>query len=75
MSKFKGEFTIIEKYCKSCSLCISVCPVKILQISKNKTNSKGYDPIEVIDEDKCIGCESCTLICPDGAINVKKILR
>ena len=75
MSKYTGEFVIIEDYCKSCGLCISVCPVDILKISTGKTNFKGYDPVEVIDKDKCIGCESCSLICPETAINVKRIER
>lgn len=66
----KGRVKFDEERCKGCELCISVCPVKILQLHDTNINSKGYHPVCVIDEDKCIGCASCALMCPDGAISV-----
>ena len=58
--------------CKSCELCINACPKKILRISKNKMNLKGYRTAEIIDEDSCIGCMSCALVCPDCAIEIEE---
>lgn len=65
--------TIIdEKVCKGCSLCVSVCPKKILELAADRINPKGYNPAQCIDESKCIGCAMCAMICPDSAIEVEK---
>ncbi len=38
----------------------------------NKTGSwRSYRP--TVDKNKCIACSLCTKICPDGAINLKKV--
>ena len=58
---------INEERCKSCSLCVSVCPKKVLRIS-TRLNPKGYHPVELFDNDGCISCGFCYLICPDAAI-------
>ncbi len=58
--------------CKGCSLCVSVCPKKILDIDKSKVNAKGYFPACCVDESKCIGCAFCATICPDSVIEVFK---
>ena len=67
-----AKITINETVCKGCSLCTGVCPKKILELSKDKLNAKGYHPAEIIDESKCIGCAFCATICPDCAIKVEK---
>jgi 2-oxoacid:acceptor oxidoreductase delta subunit (pyruvate/2-ketoisovalerate family) len=37
---------------------------------KNHTGSwRTFKP--VIDEDKCIGCKRCTLVCPDNAMRMQ----
>ncbi|MFQ7291473.1 MAG: 4Fe-4S dicluster domain-containing protein [Monoglobales bacterium] len=61
---------INEERCKSCGLCVSVCPKKIIDISRAKMNDKGYRPAEIIDVEKCIGCAFCATICPDCAITI-----
>ena len=66
----KGVVKFNEERCKGCELCISVCPVKILTLHETKINSKGYRPAWVKDAGRCIGCGSCALMCPDGAISV-----
>ncbi len=58
--------------CKSCGLCVSVCPKQIISISKSEINSKGYFVSELIDTEKCIGCAFCAMMCPDSVIEVEK---
>ncbi|AOY75267.1 4Fe-4S dicluster domain-containing protein [Clostridium formicaceticum] len=65
------KVNILEKYCKSCGLCIDVCPKKILEIGE-KSNQKGYFTVVCKDEEKCIGCALCGMMCPDVAIEVYK---
>ena len=63
---------INEERCKSCGLCVSVCPVNILRIS-DRLNSNGYRTAEVVDPDnKCTRCRFCAFICPDVAIEIYK---
>lgn len=66
-----AKVEVIEKFCKSCSLCIEVCPKKILTIG-DKTNEKGYFTVKCTDQEKCIGCALCAKMCPDVAIEVYK---
>lgn len=61
-----------KAYCKSCGLCVDVCPKHIISISKNEINSKGYFVAEVTEKDKCIGCAFCAIMCPDCVIEVEK---
>ncbi len=55
--------------CKSCGICVELCPMKILRISNN-VNKYGYRYVEVIDESKCTGCRICERYCPDFAIYI-----
>ena len=54
--------------CKSCYLCIDVCPKKL--IHKSETIGKtGENIVEFIDKNnECLGCAQCALVCPDIAI-------
>ncbi len=67
-----AKVTVYENICKGCGLCVYACPKKIMALSKDKINIKGYHPATLIDEDKCIGCKSCALMCPDVAIVVER---
>lgn len=64
--KFKDE------RCKGCELCIAACPVNIIKLSETTLNVKGYRPACIDEMDKCIGCGSCGIMCPDGVISVYK---
>lgn len=69
----KGFVKINEDYCKSCELCISVCPKEILKIDSEKVNLKGYFPVTVTNMDDCIACANCARICPEIAISIGKL--
>ena len=56
--------------CKSCGLCVQACPKKIIKISEDKMNFRGYRPAEVIDREQCIGCACCAVMCPDCVIAI-----
>jgi 2-oxoglutarate ferredoxin oxidoreductase subunit delta len=64
--------TISENVCKGCSLCVEACPKKIIEISREALNEKGYNPARVVDMDACIACGMCAAFCPDSAIKVEK---
>lgn len=61
--------TLFPGLCKSCGECIVKCPVKCISWSKTVLGQLGEPSIE-IDENVCIGCETCEQICPDCAIEI-----
>ncbi|HZJ77519.1 MAG TPA: 4Fe-4S binding protein [Clostridia bacterium] len=63
---------IDENVCKGCELCVAACPKKIISISNDKLNAKGYHPAQLDDEEKCTGCAACAIMCPDCAITVER---
>jgi len=52
--------TWAAEYCKHCSTCVNICPVKNLEL---KTD-------EMVSLQKCIQCQLCMKYCPDFAIEV-----
>lgn len=57
--------------CKSCELCLEVCPKKIIKL-KDELNRLGYRPawVEDSDQELCISCALCARMCPDAVIEV-----
>ena len=54
--------------CKSCYLCIDVCPHGLIKKSEI-IGSTGEYVVEFNNiENKCIACSQCALVCPDIAI-------
>ncbi|MCX6799651.1 MAG: 4Fe-4S binding protein [Candidatus Falkowbacteria bacterium] len=66
----KKTYSHWSDLCKSCGLCIHVCPVKCLKWDDERLTFHGLSSI-TIDIDKCIACRQCERICPDSAIEVK----
>ena len=67
-----AKITVNENKCKGCGLCATACPKKLIVLSKDRLNAKGYHPAECIDFEKCIGCAMCATMCPDVAIVVER---
>lgn len=57
--------------CKSCGLCVAICPKKVLKIGTN-ANLKGYYFVETSEPESCIGCALCGMVCPDIALEIYK---
>ena len=51
-----------EELCIDCGACVSLCPVRAIELDKDWT-------IDVNDKE-CIGCKLCTYSCPTKAIKV-----
>ena len=67
-----AKVTIKTDLCKGCGLCIEACPKKIIEFDKDTVNIKGYRPVRIVDESKCIACAFCATMCPDCVLKVEK---
>lgn len=67
---FGKNAEIVPARCKGCGICIEKCPVKALKFGT--TLGVFATPTPEIDLEKCIACDNCNRVCPDGAINVRK---
>ena len=63
--------TITENYCKGCGFCVKYCPKQVLAIDA-ASGKKGYHTAKVTAPQNCVGCMSCALVCPEGAIGITK---
>ena len=64
MSK-RFSLEINKSWCKGCSLCVGICPKKVLELDDRVKCAP-------VRGDDCIGCRQCENICPDLAITVKE---
>ena len=56
---------ISTDHCKSCQLCVSVCPKHVLELDLATVNALGYHPVRLTDAASCTSCAWCARICPD----------
>ncbi len=59
--KDKVTFAVSCRHCET-PLCISACISGAL--------SKNADGVVTVDKEKCVGCGSCVMMCPYGAVEV-----
>jgi 2-oxoglutarate ferredoxin oxidoreductase subunit delta len=71
----KGYVEIDIEACKGCSLCVLNCPTECLALNTSDTNSYSLHYSYVVDQDKCIACMNCAVICPDAAITVYREVK
>jgi Fe-S-cluster-containing hydrogenase component 2 len=65
----QGEFhNYIPMVCQQCStpLCMEACPVNA--ISRHVETSAM-----IVNEDACVGCKVCAMVCPIGGINIDPV--
>jgi 2-oxoglutarate ferredoxin oxidoreductase subunit delta len=69
----RGTVVIDVDRCKGCELCTTVCAQKLLQMSAERFNARGYRPVQLVDPNgKCTGCALCAAICPDVVLTIYK---
>ena len=67
-----AKLTFQTNMCKGCALCVHACPKGLIEIAKDKLNSRGFHPAELTDAEACVGCASCAIMCPDCVISVER---
>lgn len=66
----KSEDMVKLSVCRHCEtpLCVDACVAGALRIDKN--NGRVF-----IDRDKCVGCWSCVMECPFGALKIQEVQK
>jgi len=57
------ELEITESWCKSCDICVKMCPERCLALDERQI-------VELVNPEACTGCRVCEWLCPDFAIAV-----
>lgn len=57
---------INPKWCKSCNICVSFCPKKVLEMGEGRVP-------EAVRIGDCTGCRICEVLCPDLALVVEAL--
>lgn len=58
----QGEVLINDNACQRCEVCVNKCPVDALYLENDKVK---------VDQDKCIFCGECQIICPTKAVRLQ----
>ena len=66
MRNKKFKVGVRYAWCKSCGICVALCPTKII-----KQDEDGKAIVE--NSEGCIGCQMCSLHCPDFCIEVREM--
>lgn len=69
MLKFK--INVDWSKCRATSTCVKICPTFVFKLKKIKINNEKKLVSYVINEDLCIGCMGCVVLCPNKAITVE----
>ncbi|MBW2611956.1 MAG: FAD-dependent oxidoreductase [Deltaproteobacteria bacterium] len=66
------EVALFGDGCKECSYCTEVCSQEVFGPA-DSFNEKGYRPMEVKHQERCVGCQLCFYACPDFSIDVREV--
>lgn len=67
------DVTLFGTGCKECSYCVEVCGQDVFGPA-DSFNEKGYRPMEVQHQERCVGCRLCFYACPDFSIDVEEVV-
>ena len=59
------DIVIEETWCKSCGICIDLCPKHVL------VKVPPFLKAAVADPGACTGCGLCQMLCPDWCISLE----
>lgn len=60
-----------SELCKGCKICMNACKKDVYDVS-TKTNKKGVLVLYPKNQENCVQCGLCEIMCPDQAIMVDK---
>jgi indolepyruvate ferredoxin oxidoreductase beta subunit len=63
---FEYAIDVLDAWCKSCNICVRVCPESCLRL-----NDDGI--ARLVEGRRCTGCYLCERLCPDFAIAVRRV--
>lgn len=65
----RGALLVRMNHCKGCRFCIEFCPKEVLEES-TAMNRRGYHYPVIArgQEEGCVNCQFCTIVCPEFAI-------
>lgn len=65
-----AELIVDPEKCNGCGRCVKACPVQLLEVY-NKVSRSNYR----YDVLRCLTCENCAVVCPEGAIRIERDYR
>ena len=75
MAKIHGAVVVNTERCKGCNLCVVARNFGVLDLQKKEVNNRGYHFAYMSAPEKCVGCQSCALVCPDACIEVYRVVE
>lgn len=73
MARKACEVVVLGEFCKGCGLCVEFCEQGKLYIVQ-KPNKRGIQIAAVRPEVDCTGCLQCATICPDAAVEIRRVV-
>ncbi len=59
------RFVVDPNLCTRCKSCVLECPMRILEMKEEQ-----YPGTIADKEERCIGCQHCLAVCPEGAVSI-----
>ena len=62
-----SRFIVDEEKCNGCGRCVRSCPIQLLMLNENNKAA----PNDRYDYFRCITCQNCVAVCPQGAVTIE----